>query len=215
MNYYAMTDDVVAKLLGERVERYRLKKNVLQDDVASAVDISRPTYHNLTLGKTTLQTLYCVMNFLGRHQDFEALFPVQSFSPLKVLERKKQGAEIGSDSPGSDYNASVMKSLPELAQRLQALRQSKNMSIPVMAHESGISAPTMRRLLVSGKGSLINLVSALRILDALDALDRFLPDADSDRGTSPMEALKNQRQRATGSRTEKLKNDSSDTDLGW
>lgn len=75
-----------------------------------------------------------------------------------------------------------------LGSRLERLRIDKAISRETLSEEIGISLPTLRQL-IKGKGTLLNLVAALRILDGLDELDSFLPAPPF----SPMALLKQQK----------------------
>lgn len=62
--------------------------------------------------------------------------------------------------------------------RLETLRLKKNVSQEVLAHEAGISRQTLRNLL-NGKGTLLNLIAVLRVLDELDRLGSLTQEVRS------------------------------------
>ncbi len=70
----------------------------------------------------------------------------------------------------------------ELGKRLKAHRLDRNLSQAVVAIRSGLSRRTITAI-ENGEGStLTTLIAVLRVLDALDTLENFLPDP----GISPM-----------------------------
>jgi transcriptional regulator with XRE-family HTH domain len=82
----------------------------------------------------------------------------------------------------------------ELGNRLERLRLLRNVTQQQMADEIGVT-PKSYRQLVAGGGKVENLIAALRVLDALDQLDHFLPEP----APSPLQQLKlkgKERQRA-------------------
>ncbi len=72
----------------------------------------------------------------------------------------------------------------ELGQRLERLRLARNITQQQIAGEIGIT-PKSYRQLVAGGGKVENLIAALRVLDALDQLDQFLPEP----APSPLQQL--------------------------
>lgn len=85
----------------------------------------------------------------------------------------------------------------ELGNRLEALRLRSNLTQQALAADIGIT-PKSYRQLVAGGGKLENMIAAMRVLNALDQLDNFLPAP----APSPLEQLKlqgKQRQRARSS----------------
>lgn len=62
--------------------------------------------------------------------------------------------------------------------RVEALRLKKNIHLELIAHEAGISRQTLRNLL-HGKGTLLNLISVLRVIDELDRLGSLTEEVRS------------------------------------
>lgn len=56
-----------------------------------------------------------------------------------------------------------------IGSRIEALRLKKNIHLERVAHEAGISRQTLRNLL-NGRGTLLNLIAVLRVIDELDRL---------------------------------------------
>ncbi len=92
--------------------------------------------------------------------------------------------------------------LTEFGQRLQRQRLDLNISQAELAKEAGVSVPTVQRLETGSSVQLRSLLRILRALDVLDRLDALFPAP----GVRPMELLERgqaQRQRASSRRTEK------------
>ena len=69
--------------------------------------------------------------------------------------------------------------LKEIGNRVKALRLSHNLRQEDVAHETGLSRDTVKRL-ENGTGSLTTLVAVLRGLHALEQLDMFIPPVQID-----------------------------------
>jgi len=105
----------------------------------------------------------------------------------------------------------------ELGNRLERLRLLRNITQQQIAEEIGIT-PKSYRQLVAGGGKLENLIAALRVLDALDQLDQFLPEP----APSPLQQLKlkgKERRRARPSNYPQpgpgIAGGVAEEDLGW
>ena len=105
----------------------------------------------------------------------------------------------------------------ELGNRLEALRLQRNLTQQALAANIGIT-PKSYRQLAAGSGKLENMISALRVLDALDQLDNFLPTPSP----SPLEQLKLQGKKRQRARSSKYPNisannngNSQDPGLDW
>lgn len=73
----------------------------------------------------------------------------------------------------------------ELGNRLEQRRLERNIPQQQMADEIGIT-PKSYRQLVAGGGKLENMIAAMRVLDCLEQLDKFLPPPQP----SPLQQLK-------------------------
>jgi transcriptional regulator with XRE-family HTH domain len=85
-----------------------------------------------------------------------------------------------------------------LGRRLNSLRLRKNLSQKEVAISSGLSLKAVQTA-EKGESKLLTYIQILRVLNALDSLESFLPDI----GISPLQLAKlkgKQRQRASGSR---------------
>jgi transcriptional regulator with XRE-family HTH domain len=74
---------VVVDVLGKRLERYRISRNLKQDDVAKLAGLSRMTVSKLESGKgATLDTLMRVLRAYGLEERIFNIVPDASLSPL-------------------------------------------------------------------------------------------------------------------------------------
>lgn len=83
--------------------------------------------------------------------------------------------------------------------RIQAIRLKKNLSLDFIAKNAGISRQTLYSLLNCGKGTLINIIAVLRVMNELERLSSMLEDILP----SPLQVIRmegKKRQRASGRR---------------
>lgn len=100
----------------------------------------------------------------------------------------------------------------ELGQRLDRLREDRKMSRDELGEEIGVSQPTVRRLLDEGHGKLSVLVAALRALESLDQLERFIEPPPLNPATWPNDKSIRLKRKTVTSLSGKNKNKD---DLGW
>jgi len=92
-----ITDEALLKLLGERLARLRLTKNLTQQQLAEQAGLGLRTVQRLELGAaaTQLSGFVRVCRVLGLVERFEALVPEETASPMAQLKqqgRKRQRA---------------------------------------------------------------------------------------------------------------------------
>jgi len=92
-----LTDEALLKLLGERLARLRLTKNLTQQQLAEQAGLGLRTVQRLELGAaaTQLSGFMRVCRVLGLVERFEALVPEEAASPMEQLKqqgRKRQRA---------------------------------------------------------------------------------------------------------------------------
>ena len=76
------------QLIGERIKRARLDKNLTQNEVAERCGITQLTISKLESGKgSRLSTLINVMKVLDLEEQFEMLVPPKPVSPIQILQR--------------------------------------------------------------------------------------------------------------------------------
>lgn len=82
---------------------------------------------------------------------------------------------------GSDADA-----LAELGRRVERLRLDRNWTQAQLAHEAGVSRPTVERMEAGASTSMTSFVRVLRALGRLEALEDVLPMPD----VRPMDVLR-------------------------
>ncbi len=92
-----ITDETLLKLIGERLGRLRLSKNLTQQQLAEQAGLGLRTVQRLELGQaaTQLSGFVRVCRVLDLIERFEALVPEEAASPmaqLKLQSRKRQRA---------------------------------------------------------------------------------------------------------------------------
>jgi putative transcriptional regulator len=95
---YSMSDSALAAMVGQRVEKLRLEKNLLQEDVAKEVGITPKTYRKLVEGGGKLETLIAVLRVLGELELVDAFVPESEFSPLQLARLKGEERQRASRS---------------------------------------------------------------------------------------------------------------------
>jgi len=99
----------------------------------------------------------------------------------------------------SFYSATDPVILAEIGDRIRRRRLDRNLSQQEVAERAGLDRTTVGALEREGRAALLTFVQVLRVLDALDELDAFLPA----QGPSPLELARLQgkvRRRASTSR---------------
>lgn len=84
--------DVMARF-GAQLERYRLSRNLRQEDVARAAGVSRMTVSKLESGGGTLETLVRVLRALDIEERLLQLVPDATLSPLDPRSGQAAGRQ--------------------------------------------------------------------------------------------------------------------------
>ena len=85
-----ITDEALLKLIGERLARQRLAKNLTQGQLAEQAGLGLRTVQRLELGAaaTQLSGFVRVCRVLGLVERFEALIPEEAASPMAQLTQQ-------------------------------------------------------------------------------------------------------------------------------
>lgn len=84
------TPDELQALLGERLKRLRLSRNLDQRTTAEKAGISERALRNLEAGRgSTVETLLRVLKALDYLQGLDMLAPEASINPLELLRQAK------------------------------------------------------------------------------------------------------------------------------
>jgi transcriptional regulator with XRE-family HTH domain len=87
-----MTDEALLKLIGERLARLRLAKNLTQQQLAEQAGLGLRTVQRLDLGAaaTQLSGFVRVCRVLGLVERFETFVPEEAASPMAQLKRQSR-----------------------------------------------------------------------------------------------------------------------------
>lgn len=113
MNFAShLTDEVLLKLIGERLARLRLGQNLTQEQVAEEAGLGLRTVQRLELGATAtrLTSLLRVCRVLGLVEGFEGLLPEEAVSPMELLKLK--GRQRQRATGGRKSGSEGMRSAP-------------------------------------------------------------------------------------------------------
>ena len=84
------TPNELQKLLGERLKRLRLSRNLDQRTTAEKAGISEKALRNLEAGRgSTVETLLRVLKVLDHLQGLDMLAPEVSVNPLELLRQSR------------------------------------------------------------------------------------------------------------------------------
>ena len=82
-----LTDTAIARILGTRIERYRIEAGLTQAELSEQAGIGKRTLERIEAGRgVELITLIRVLRVLHALEGFEALLPELPASPIAQLE---------------------------------------------------------------------------------------------------------------------------------
>jgi len=89
MGFSELSDKATLALLGSRVQRERLNRNLSQAELAEHAGLGVRTIRYLEAGRqTTVETLIRVLRALGKLEALDALLPEPGLSPLQLAKLK-------------------------------------------------------------------------------------------------------------------------------
>ncbi|MEO8331589.1 MAG: helix-turn-helix transcriptional regulator [Gallionella sp.] len=89
------TPDELQVLLGERVRRLRLSRNLSQQETAEKAGISEKALRNMESGRgSTVETLLRVLKALDQLQGLDLLAPEVSVDPMVLLRLAKSPQRV-------------------------------------------------------------------------------------------------------------------------
>lgn len=92
MDYYATSDSVIIKELGERIRQLRLRKNITQETLAERTLLAVGTIKSIESGKGKLLTLVTVLRELGALNQLETFIPPVTISPIMMATASTKAA---------------------------------------------------------------------------------------------------------------------------
>jgi len=101
-DYYTITDEAILKVLGERIQDLRLRKNITQEVLAENTLLAVGTIKSLEAGKGKLSTLISVLRELHTLDQLDQFLPPIKISPLNM-------AKTRSKSPRPRTRASIKR----------------------------------------------------------------------------------------------------------
>lgn len=104
MDFYSMTDSAIGAEIGARLKALRLRKNLTQQQVATAAAVSLNVIKALEGGKGKLSSLIAVLRELEALDGLDLFIPEPEVSPRQLAKqrgKKRQRASGGDSSQGS------------------------------------------------------------------------------------------------------------------
>jgi len=89
MDFYTLSDKLIAEEIGDRIKSLRLRKNITQKTLADAATLSLNSIKSLESGRGKLSTLIAVLRELGALDHLDSFIPETSISPMQLA--KMQG----------------------------------------------------------------------------------------------------------------------------
>ncbi|GMR05571.1 MAG: hypothetical protein BMS9Abin25_0146 [Gammaproteobacteria bacterium] len=89
MDFYTLSDKVIAEEIGDRIKSLRLRRNITQKALADATTLSLNSIKSLESGRGKLSTLIAVLRELGALDHLDSFIPETSISPVQLA--KMQG----------------------------------------------------------------------------------------------------------------------------
>ncbi|MEZ9131876.1 helix-turn-helix transcriptional regulator [Vibrio breoganii] len=88
MNYSQMSADALTKIIGERLRRYRLNKNMSHAQLTEISGLNRQKIARAESGKATLETVMALMIGLEMTDHLDAFLPPTPISPIQLAKLK-------------------------------------------------------------------------------------------------------------------------------
>jgi len=107
MDLYSMTDQAITAELGQRLRSLRLRRNVTQQQLATATALSLNVIKSLEAGRGKLSSLVAVLRELGALQELDNCIPEPAVSPLQLArmqgkQRRRASGQRGPQHPPED-----------------------------------------------------------------------------------------------------------------
>jgi transcriptional regulator with XRE-family HTH domain len=98
-----LTDEVLLKLIGQRLAGLRLARNLTQQQLAEQAGLGLRTVQRLELGTTAAQLsgFIRVCRVLGLVERFESLIPEPAVSPMAQLKQQGRKRQRASGQPAA------------------------------------------------------------------------------------------------------------------
>ena len=84
-----LSDSAVLEIVGERIARNRLNRNLTQETLAANAGVSRPTLQRIERGRSTQVTNFIrVLRALDLLENVSALIPAPAESPIQKIKMR-------------------------------------------------------------------------------------------------------------------------------
>ena len=97
---YALSDEAICQVIGERLRGLRLRKNIPQEVLGERAQLSPGTIKALERGQGKLSSLIAVLRELGALDGIDALVPPPTVSPLELARRQGRQRKQASGGRG-------------------------------------------------------------------------------------------------------------------
>jgi transcriptional regulator with XRE-family HTH domain len=101
MDYYALTDNAIAELIGKRMRALRLRKNRTQGQLAERTALSVGTIQALESGRGTIENLVAVLRELDALEGLDAFLPEPQQSPLALAKARRPKRRVRASRVGA------------------------------------------------------------------------------------------------------------------
>ena len=89
MDYSAMSNQAILRVIGERAGQQRLNKDISQTELANRAGVALIVVQRLESGRgCTLESLIRILRALGKLGQFDALLPEPGPSPIQLAKLK-------------------------------------------------------------------------------------------------------------------------------
>lgn len=109
MRLDSMSDDAIALEIGKALKRYRLLRNLSQDQLAKEIGVSRPTVSDLEKGQAKLVAVIAALRVLRRLDLLAALTAEPRKSPIQAV--RMAGKSRVRASPSKDRAAPTARAV--------------------------------------------------------------------------------------------------------
>lgn len=95
-NLYTLSDKGIEQELGARVKALRLRKNITQQELATATTLSLNVIKALESGRGKLSTIIAVLRELGALDQLNSFIPDPTVSPIQLAKLRGKTRERAS-----------------------------------------------------------------------------------------------------------------------
>jgi transcriptional regulator with XRE-family HTH domain len=105
MDFYSLSDKAIEEELGGRIRELRLRKNMTQQELAEATQLSLNTIKALEGGRGKISTVIAVLREMNHLEQLDNFVPESGISPLQLAKIKGK-KRVRARSPGQSTSES-------------------------------------------------------------------------------------------------------------